>query len=792
MPRRANAQRFCQIAFKAVDARSGDKLQGVTLSFDGIVHDLRSDSAGLVRSALTCGEHLVQARLLGYKPFALRMEVSDGQTYELPMENIATQIEEVVISSQGAVRTLETPALGVNLLSVKAMQKISPAAGEVDVLRSLQTLPGITSIGEGANGLNIRGGQADQNLLLLDNMPVFNPTHLLGLFSLFPTDAIQEMQIYKGSVPARYGGRTAGVLDVRLSEPGLENFKMSGGVGLISNRLHTEIPLIPGKLGWMSSLRFSFNEYLIRFYNEILAGPVKRRRIPNANPQFVDFANKIVWRPNQTDKITLAHYSSYDSYRADTLFGIANIVPRHATMRYGHHNASLSWNHLFSEKLNLNVQAVRADYHTSTDASDVRASFEYKTRLVYHHVKAEANWLPSARQRLNGGVNVVRYDVRAANLRPLPGSSVATVALPKEQAWEIALYAAYEYELTDRLLVEPGLRYVNYWNMGATSVPVYDPEQPKSFTSILEELTVPKNRAEYHSGRLEPRLALRYLVNARSSIKVGYNRMNQFLLMLTNNATPLPNVRWKTATRYVSPVQSDLVSIGYFHDTPDRMWEWSLETYHRWQRDIFDFSNGAELNINPNVETQLVKGRARAYGAELFINKKKGVMTGWMSYTYSRALQQILGDFPVRQQLNNGEWFRSNIDRPHTLNVLLNFQTEKHNSASFTFVYQTGRPYTAPVSFYRDGLNVLPVYVERNNVRISDYHRLDFSWTISNPSMKARRWQTTWVFTVYNLYGRKNAFSYFFDPKRSAFQPFKVSVFPAPILSLTYNFKFNA
>jgi hypothetical protein len=253
----------------------------------------------------------------------------------------------------------------------------------------------------------------------------------------------------------------------------------------------------------------------------------------------------------------------------------------------------------------------------------------------------------------------------------------------------------------------------------------------------------------------------------------------------------LPDVRWKTSNRYVRPAQSDLLSVGYFREQGNRMWEWSLEGYYRRQRHIFDYLNGAELSINPIVETQLLKGNARAYGAEFLVNKKKGVMTGWMTYTYARSFTKIDGDFPALQQLNSGDWFRTNIDKPHTLNVIASFQNDQHNSLAFTFVYSTGRPYTSPVSFYYDGLNFLPVFTERNNARIADYHRLDVAWTITNPSMKKRKGEGSWVISVYNLYGRKNAFSYFFDNKLSTFQPFKVSVFPSPIFSITFNFKFG-
>lgn len=786
-----SAQSSCFFHVKLVDSQTSEPLVGATFKYDGNDVSMTSDAQGEIRVPVQCGEHSVRFSIVGYKPFFRRINMVIDTLYLIEMENIATQIEEVVITAQSSVRTMETPALGVAVLSMKAVQKIAPAAGEVDVLRGLQTLPGISSVGEGANGINIRGGAVEQNLIILDNMPIFNPTHMLGLFSLFPTDAVRELQIYKGSIPARYGGRTAGVLDVRMSEAGSEKFSMRGGVGLISNRFHANIPLIKGKLGWLTSSRFSFNEYLIQFYNNVLATSLFDNRIPNNKPAFYDLANKLTWTPTEKDHVSFSSYIGFDSYQVDTLFSISNIIPRQATMQYGHTNFAVRWNHYFSDRLNFNLLAVRSRYHTSTEARDVKAGFDYDTQLDYYNAKAELTYAPSTLQRINAGVTATRYEINPAELVPLEGSSVGSVRLPQEQAWEVALFASDEYELSKKILVDVGFRYVHYWNVGPLTVPIFDPEVPKSEGSIVEQLQIKKGGTESHYARLEPRLALRYKIDEYSSMKFGYNRMNQYLQQIANNTTPTPNVRWKTSNRYVPPAQSDLVSIGYFRDSKSRMWEWSLEGYYRWQRSIFDYLNGAELNINPVVEAQLLNGIAKAYGAEFFISKKKGVMTGWLSYTYARSFSQITGDFPEIQQLNQGDWFRTNVDKPHTLNVVVNFQAEKHNAASFTFVYNTGRPYTAPVSFYQNGFTIVPVFAARNNARISDYHRLDFSWTITNATMKQKRWEGSWVVTIYNLYGRKNAFSYFFNPDLASFQPFKISVFPTPLFSLTYNFKFE-
>lgn len=784
------AQAPCYLLIRVIDAQSSEPIPGALLKLDGLSTEVYTDSLGQIRMPMSCGSHGVRFQLPGYKSFFSKIEVAGEMPFEAQMENINTQMEEVVVTSQGAVRTIETPALGVNVLSMRAVGKIVPAAGEIDIFRSLQTLPGISSVGEGANGINIRGGSVDQNLMLIDNMPIFNPTHLLGLFSVLPNDAIREIQIFKGSVPARYGGRNAGVLDIKMSEPSMEKSTFKGGIGLISNRVHVEVPLIKNKLAIMTSGRVSFNEYLLRFYNKVLYRNVFERQLPNSKPQFLDFANKLVWRPTDKDHISLTNYISYDSYRVFELYSIGNIVPKEATIKYGHNNTSLRWNHFFSERFNLNTQVVRSLYRTGTRATEVGAGFDFKTRLDYLNGKVEMTYAPSSKQRINMGITGTQYQLKPANLQPREGSTLKGVTLDTEKSMDLALFVADEYEINAHLLVELGLRYVNYWNFGTAHFPIYATDAPRTIYSITDTLNFGKNDIESRRSRWEPRLALRYKINAHSSVKIGYNRMNQFLQMVSNNTTPLPDVRWKTSNRYVPPAQSDLFSVGYFRDQSSRMWEWSVEAYYRKQGAIYDYLSGAALSINPVVETQMVQGRAKAYGAELLVNKKKGVMTGWMSYTYARSFQQVKSDF-AGQSLNGGAWFRTNVDKPHNLNLVLSFQNEKHNALAFTFVYSTGRPYTAPVGFYRNDNSYLPIYDDRNNARISDYHRLDAAWTITNPSMKKRRGESSWVVAFYNLYGRRNAFSYFFDPGQRSFKPFKVSVFPSPIFSLSFNYKYG-
>lgn len=775
-----------------VDRASGAAVAGASVNFGVRNAVLRTDSSGIFSVALPAGEQAIKITHTGYQTTSRLINLN--QNTEMLFELVAfdNQLEEVVITSRQNETNVATPSLGVSVLSLKAIRKLPVMAGEVDIIRSLQTLPGVSAVGEGANGVNIRGGNVDQNLIYLDDMPIVNPTHMFGLFSVFATDAIREFQMYKGSIPAKYGGRTASILDVKMVNPNTEKFKMNGGIGLVSNRLTMEIPLLKEKLSLLTSARLSYNNYLIDLYNKKFRRDKNDNLIPDNNANFYDIANKLYFRPNEKNVLSLSTYFSNDNFEVDSLFGLQNIVAKRTYFGYGHENYAFNWSHFFSPEFVLNTVAVYSNYATRTEVRDSANQAEFANALKYRQLKSELVYIVPDKHRVTGGLSAIRYDNTPGSLAPIgDGSGISPVKVPDEQSWELAAYIAEEYNISDKLLVEVGLRYAHYRNMGPLRQTIYDGGVPRSLESIADTLALGAGETESTYSGLEPRFALRYKLNEHSSVKFGYNRAQQFIQLLSNNTTPLPSSRWKTANRYIRPQISDFMSIGYFLDAPNRFWEFSAEVYFRKSERVLDFINSADLQLNPMVETQLLEGRGRSYGLELMVTKKRGAMTGWANYTYARAFQQIKGQFPEKQQINNGAWFPSYIDKPHTLNVLLNFRGDEHNSFSFTFTYSTGRPFTAPVGVYLNRYNFVPIYLDRNNARISDYHRLDFSWTITNPSMKKRRWQPDWIITVYNVYARKNAYSYFFKPAASGVQPYKLSIFPNPIVSLTYNFKFQ-
>jgi hypothetical protein len=565
-----------------------------------------------------------------------------------------------------------------------------------------------------------------------------------------------------------------------MIEPSLEKFKMDGGIGPVSNRVLLEVPLIKNKLSFLVAGRASFNDFWFK-----LLAPVSFK---NTRANFYDVANKIYFKPNAKNTISLSTYFSQDFYRVDSLFSLENVVAKQTDFRYGHTNASLRWNHYFNPKTSLEVVGAFSNYKTNTLSPDSVNQIDLKNYIQYKNFKVNLDYSPNEKHRTNLGFSVTQYDLSPGVLNKDIVSKIATVELASEKSMELALYADDEFKLNDKLTIQYGLRYTQFLNIGPSQIRKYQEGEPRSSITLVSSEN--KEGVAKMYGGFEPRITAVYLLNPVSSIKFGYNRTQQFLNLVTNNTTPLPTSRWKISDENVLPQRSNFLSLGYFKTYNENVWEASLETYFRDTQNNIDYVSGANLQLNTAIETQLLQGRGRAYGAEFMISKKKGELTGWFSYTYARSFQLTNGLF-AEQRINNGNWYASNFDKPHSVNVVLNATPDKHNSFSFIFAYNTGRPFSSPTGTYTLDGQQLPLYTARNNDRIPDYHRLDFSWTITNPSMRERRWEGSWIFTVYNVYGRANAYSVFFTNGQSGTKVYQLSVFANPLVSLAYNFKFK-
>ncbi|AQG79519.1 TonB-dependent receptor [Spirosoma montaniterrae] len=786
----AQAQILYTLSGTVRDSATGQPLvrAAIVLNYEKASSGTYTDDEGRFSIKVAAGRHVVVARHVGYVPFRQSLRIRGNTMLDVRLPSVASQLEEVVVTSKGFDRTVRQPLLGVSQISLKTIQKLPTALGEVDILRSLQLLPGVTSVGEAANGVNIRGGTTDQNLILLDDTPIFNPTHMFGMFSVFPADAVSGLDLYKGNVPARYGGRAASVLDVTLRNPDLNQFRLTGGVSLVSNRLTAEVPIIRQKMAVMVSGRGAVNDFLL---------PLVLPRFDQIRARFGDLVGKVFWRMNDRHTLTATGYVNRDIFQTDLLGSIANINATATQYDNQTANGMVRWFWAITPRLNLQTSAIVARYtprilsiEPPTDPAVAANKVVLEQSIWQRQAKTNLGY-QTDNHKLEVGLSATHYRLNPGELLPGSSTSVNRQATPLENGLELAVHAEDEWSITPQLAVSAGLRYSYFLNVGPSLVRQYRPGTLPDETTVTDSVRYGAGQVAQTYGGLEPRLGLRYAVGANASVKVGYNLMRQYLQVISNTTTPLPTARWKLADPFIRPQISQLWSAGWFQNLKSNIYELSAEVYWRSTQNVVDYRPGANFLLQPYPETQLLQGRGKAYGVELMLAKKKGELTGWVNYTFARTFNQVAEGASFQERINNGNWYAANFDRPHSLNLSLTINQTKHHSFSFNFVYSTGRPYTAPEGFVRYQGRNYPYYNERNQYRLPDYHRLDFAWNIYNPSLKGRRWQGRWTFTVYNLYGRKNAYSIFFRTEGQATNPYRLAIFAVPIPSLSYNFEFK-
>ncbi len=768
---------------KVIDSLTREPLIGATINVNYGEIVLLTDKNGNYASVLTKKENIIVVRYIGYKPFRISLTKAENTTLNVQLIEVSNDLEEVLVSSKGAESNIKKPLLGVSSISIKTLQKIPSAMGELDILRGLQMLPGVSSVGEAANGVNIRGGATDQNLILLDDAPIFNPTHMFGLFSAFPSEAISGFDLYKGNVPTRFGGRAAAVLDVSLANPSLEKFKMNGGISIVSNRIKMDVPLVKDKLAISVSGRGAFNDFVL---------PLVSPKLDGIKAKFGDASSKLFYKVNSKNTMTLSTYFSTDFFQTKILGSINDINSTSTQYQYQTLNNTLTWFKSINSNLNIQTKLISSAYSPTTLLPELNSSNKVKIRsnVDFKQIKSNINYFKD-KQKIEFGIDAIRYSLNPGELIPGTNTNIKPVKNQNEFANEMGVYLEDEIAFSDKLVVQAGLRGSFFQNIGPGTYRTYQEGQTRSEISLLDTLSFGKGKVNASYGGLEPRLGMRYQLSKTKSLKLGYNLMRQYLQVVTNTTTPLPTSRWKTSDNYIKPQISNLITVGYFQELNDNVIEYSVEAYFRKTDNIVDYKPGADFLLQEYPESQILQGKNNSYGLEFMLSKKKGELTGWANYTYARSFNRINEGPGITEQINQGDWYNANYDRPHTVNITAIINQGSHHDFSFNFAYSTGRPFTMPQGFIQYQENSYPFYSLRNNARIPDYHRLDFSWNIYNPSMnEKRRFKGNWNFTVYNLYGRKNAYSVFLKSRGTQIDANKLTVFGAPILSLAYNFKF--
>ncbi|MEL6924595.1 MAG: TonB-dependent receptor, partial [Bacteroidota bacterium] len=688
----------------------------------------------------------------------------------------ATVLEEVVVTSESEDKNVRNTEMSVNTLNVATISKLPALLGEVDVIRSIQLLPGVSTVGEGATGFNVRGGGVDQNLVLLDEAPVYNSSHLFGFFSVFNPDAVKDVKLYKGGIPAQYGGRLSSILDVRMKEGNSKKLAVSGGVGLIFSRLSVEAPIVKDKASFIFAAR--------RSYIDVLAKPfLNNNDLGDSKLNFYDLTLKTNYKISNKDRIYLSGYLGRD------VFGFGDA----AGFDWGNATTTLRWNHLFNDKLFSNFTAYYSNYDYQINFGDTEEnSFDWDANIVNYSLKSDVSWFINPDNLITFGGQAIIYEFSPGNAVGVSEGETTNFSVPKKYALEAGLFIENDQTINDKLSLRYGLRWSHFNYMGEGRAFDFETTEVGESKQVVGE---PENFDQWESIKMysnfEPRVSLKYQLNKASSLKLSYNRMAQYLHLISNSTAASPLDVWTPSTNNIEPQIANQFAIGYFRNFKDNRYATSIETYYKAYENLVDYIDGADLFVNELLEAELLAGKGRAYGIELQVEKTKGQFTGWLSYTLARSERKIEG-------LNNDEWYLSRFDQLHNFSATLFYELGKRWTLSGNFVINTGTPASFPTDRFEQQGYVVPHNAagSRNNVRIPAYHRLDLAATFKGKERK--RWNSEWVFSVYNVYNRRNPFSIYFRQQEvrpidgSALQTeaVRLSVIGSIIPSVAYNFKF--
>ncbi len=726
---------------------------------------------------------------IGFKTDIQTLELRENTQLTINLSEENEQLSEVVVEAKRLVETLETPQMGVLQVTSKEIKKIPVALGEVDVLRSMTLLPGVNNAGEISNGISVRGGSLDQNLILYDYAPIYNPTHLFGLFSVFTPDVVSNIDLYRANIPARYGGRTTSVLDVKVKSPYVDKLKLSGGIGLVSSRLAVETPIIKDKLMVNAAGRIGFTDFLL---------PIVSKRLKDTKANFYDATVKLLYLPSRSDQLTFTGFISKDFYQLDLITQVENINASSNQYDFRTLNGTLNWTHTFKNNSNLRTLLISTNYTPKTLFPEVDNpnKITFTSQIKYLSFISEYSKRVDEKLDYYGGAQVNRYTIAPGTLDPGSGNSINPVDLENETSYEFSGYANINYNPWEKFFLSGGLRFNHFVFVGPYTQATFD----ENSGAIIDTKFFGKGDAVKTYNSLEPRLGATYLLGERTSVKGSYAKLTQFLQNIYNSTTPLPTSRWKTADPNIKPQSSDAFGLGLYHNFNESEIEMSIEGYYRISKNNLTYKPGADFFLEEFIERDVVQGEGKAYGVEIGFRKPKGRVNGWVNYTLSRSLLRSDNE-KLADRINNNQWYPSDFDRPHVFNSTVNFEGNKNHTVSLNFTAQSGRPYTVANSvFPLEGINV-PIFLERNNARLRTYHRLDFSWTIKYHERQRGRWLGDWTFTVYNVYGRRNPFNLYYTQRNgsvdadvfgaSPLGSYELSVLNSPLFSVTYNFVFQ-
>ncbi len=760
-----------------LDNRSNETLIGVNILVPELNSGTMTNEYGFFSITLPEGTYEVQISYLGFKTIVEKITLNTDISKTYKLEETAESLDEVLIKDDVERLNIKKPQMSVNALSIKTIKNMPVVLGEVDVIKSITLLPGVTNAGEGSSGFNVRGGAADQNLILLDEAIIFNSSHLFGFFSVFNPDAIKDLKLYKGGIPAKYGGRVSSVLDIYQKEGNSNQFKMNGGIGLVSSRLLAEGPIKKEKGSFLFGGRSSYAHLFLPLFD-----------LDNV-AYFYDLNTKLSYRLNNNNSIYLSGYFGRDVFSIQDSF--ENI--------YGNSVLNFRWNHLFSDKLFSNLSLIYSDYYYGLNLNFV--GFEWESGIRNFNLKYDFKHYITNNFKLEYGLNSIYYKFNPGEINPnSEDSGINPFKLIDKYAFENAAYIDAEHKISDRLSISYGARLSTFHRLGQDEINIYEDNNPVLFNETLGiyEKAEPIGTESSSRGsvlesfiNIEPRLSLAYQINDKSSIKASYNRMVQYLHLLSNTNSPTPLDVWTPSGPFIEPQLLDQVALGYFRTFESNQFSLEIETFYKTIQNRIDYIDGADLIANNAIEQVILNGEARAYGLEILLRKNEGRLKGWLSYTLSKSEQRTPGRTAIETGINNGQWYRTPFDKTHDISLTGTYELSNKWTLNSNFIFQTGLPATFPNGQYEYNGIVVPSFEARNSSRLPAYHRLDFSANYNpNPNSK-KRFKGEWVFSLYNLYNRRNAANIQFRENRTSGvnEAVRLAIFGI-VPSVSYNFNF--
>ncbi|WP_186755624.1 TonB-dependent receptor [Echinicola salinicaeni] len=752
--------------------KSGEPVNGAVIYEKNNYTKSVTDKNGHFSILLPRGHHTLFIQHLGQFQEQRQIELLGNGNLHLQIDESIVSLDEVIVSSD-RLSNINRSEMGVEVMSVESMKKLPSTMGEVDVIKSILTLPGVKTVGESSVGFNVRGGAADQNLILLNHSTIYNPSHFFGFFSSFNADMVDNVELHKAGMPANLGGRLSSVLDIQSKYGNMEKLQGKGGIGLLTSRLTLDGPI--GKnSSFLVSGRTTYSNWLLDLVND-------KSDLNAAGASFYDFNINLKHHIDNKNILKLSSYWSQDDFNfdADTLFN------------YNNRNVNINWTHYFNKRLESEVILGIDHYRFGISGrEDSLNAFDFDFDISQYNIKALFNYDYNDQHNLNFGLENIYYQLNPGNRQKVGTTSII---IPKwvnrETASETALFINDLFEISDELSLNYGLRYVLYNFLGPNELYEYAPNLAKNESTIIGEQIFGKNEIieTYHAP--EVRLSARYILDNFTSVKAGYHSTRQYIHLLTNTSSVSPTDTWKLSDPFIRPQQGNQVSIGFYKNLDQGMLETSIEVYHRSMKNLLDYRSGAEILLNNEIEQDVLNTKGRAYGAELMIKKPEGRLSGWLSYTFSRSLLQT-SSTELAEKVNEGKWYPSNFDQPHDIMLVANYEFNKRANIAMNANYSTGRPITLPVAKFNYNGSEQVYYSDRNAYRIPDYFRIDLALNLEGSHKIKKLAHASWSLGVYNVLGRNNPYSVYYTPFNGILNGYQLSIFAAPIPYITYNFRF--